>query len=62
MKFSDVLNMEDVEDFKKLSLRERFQRFAQSDEMPNLKITFAWNRKPQFVCPLQHTSVRSVES
>ena len=41
MEFDDVFNMEDVEDFRKLSLRERFQRFAQSDQLPNLKIAFA---------------------
>ena len=41
MEFDDVLNMEDVEDFRKLSLRERFQWFAQSDQLPNPKTTFA---------------------
>ena len=41
MEFDDVLDMEDIEDFRKLSLSERFQRFAQSDELPNLKIAFA---------------------
>ena len=41
MEFDDFLNMEDVEDFRKLSLRERFQRFAQSDQLPNLKTAFA---------------------
>ena len=41
MEFDDVLNMEDVEDFRRLSLRERFQRFAQSDQLPNLKTAFA---------------------
>ena len=30
MEFDNVLNMEDIEDFRKLSLREIFQRFAQS--------------------------------
>lgn len=33
--------MEDIEDFRKLSLRELFQRFVKSDDLPNLKITFA---------------------
>ena len=41
MEFHDVLDMEDIEDFRKLPLRERFQRFARSDELPNLKIAFA---------------------
>ena len=41
MEFDDVLSMEDIEDFRKLSLRERFQRFVQSDQLPNLKIAFA---------------------
>ena len=31
MEFEDVLSTEDIEDFRKLSLRERFQRFAQSN-------------------------------
>ena len=41
MEFDDVLNMEDVQDFRKLSLRERFQWFAQSGQLPNPKTTFA---------------------
>jgi hypothetical protein len=36
-----VFSMEDIEDFRKLSLRELFQRFVKSDDLPNLKITFA---------------------
>ena len=41
MEFDNVLSMEDIVDFGKLSLRERFQRCVQSDELPNLKIAFA---------------------
>ena len=41
IEFDDVLNMEDVEDFRKLSLMERLQRFAQSDHLPNLTTAFA---------------------
>ena len=41
MEFDDVLSMENIEDFRKLSLRERFQMFVQSDQLPNLKIAFA---------------------
>ncbi len=41
MEFDDVLSMEDIENFRKLSLRERFQRFVQSDQLPNLLIAFA---------------------
>jgi hypothetical protein len=41
MEYDDVLSMEDIEHFRKLSLRERFQRFVQSEELPNLKVAFA---------------------
>ena len=32
---------EDIEDFRKLVLRERFRRFVKSNEFSNLKIAFA---------------------
>ncbi|CAB4024767.1 E3 SUMO- ligase KIAA1586-like isoform X4, partial [Paramuricea clavata] len=41
MEYDDVLSMEDIEHFRKLSLRERFQMFVQSEELPNLKVAFA---------------------
>jgi hypothetical protein len=41
MEFDVVPSMKDIDDFRKLSLRELFQRFVQSDDLPNLKIPFA---------------------